>query len=566
MFFCADRCSRATRARERFAPNDYLNTVSLYDPDGQLASSTGPAGTFTYSYNALEKLDSYTINGVRTNLLLDAADNVIAAYNASGNLIANYQYGLGLVSQQAPGGSNSFYDFDLTGNTTAITNSAGATVNTYGYLPFGEKLSSTGPAGNLFTYSGAEGVLDLGDGFYQTTYRTYSPTLGRFIQPDPSNFAGGDTNLYRYTANSPIGNVDPSGLGSVNLAAFFNSLSSAGKAAIDAVEGVAQTTGAVLESPEAIELEVEIHAEILKAIEEETGAALVGLTVPATGGASTPLELAEQAKTAKTIFKGLSLTGSLLFLVYEGIKNSPPLEAEPLHPPTAPAPPTRPFTWWADDPDIRDDYLDWVIKFKYRMGLFNSIDPNEIVGPAGGGANQEYITANQPLSYTVFFENQPTATAPAQDVTVTTTLDPNVDLSTFQLQSIGWGSEVLNVPPGLTSYSTRVSYVQPNTGKTILVDVSASLNFRRERSPGRSQRSTRRRWIRRPTRWRGSCRRIIPPGKATAYVSYAVDPVAGLPAARPSMPRPLSSLTKTPPSPPRPGPTSSTPALRRRAP
>ena len=94
---------------------------------------------------------------MRTNLLLDAAGNVIAAYDASGNLIANYQYGLRLISQQAPGGSNSFYDFDLTGNTTAITNSAGAIVNTYSYLPFGEKLSSTGPQGNIFTYSGASG-------------------------------------------------------------------------------------------------------------------------------------------------------------------------------------------------------------------------------------------------------------------------------------------------------------------------------------------------------------------------------------------------------------------------
>ena len=54
-------------------------TTYTYDAAGQLASSTGPAGTYTYSYNALGELDSYTINGVRTNLLLDAAGDVIAA-------------------------------------------------------------------------------------------------------------------------------------------------------------------------------------------------------------------------------------------------------------------------------------------------------------------------------------------------------------------------------------------------------------------------------------------------------------------------------------------------------
>ena len=64
---------------------------------------TGPAGTFTYSYNALSQLDSYTINGTRTNLLLDAAGEVIAAYDAAGTLIANYQYGLGLIPDRLPG-------------------------------------------------------------------------------------------------------------------------------------------------------------------------------------------------------------------------------------------------------------------------------------------------------------------------------------------------------------------------------------------------------------------------------------------------------------------------------
>ena len=116
-----------------------------------------------------------------------------------------------------------------------------------------------------------------------------------------------------------------------------------------------------------------------------------------------------------------------------------------------------------------------------------------------------------------------------KDVTVTSTLNPNVDLATFELLGIGWGSEVLSVPPGLISYSTRVSYVQPNTGKTILVDVSAALDSSNAPpSPGRSQRSTRRHWTRPPTALAG----FLPPdnssGQGIGYVSYAVDPVAGL--------------------------------------
>jgi len=42
--------------------------------------------------------------------------------------------------------------------------------------------------------------------------REYSPTLGRFIERDPIGFEAGDNNWYRFVANGPTGNTDPSGL------------------------------------------------------------------------------------------------------------------------------------------------------------------------------------------------------------------------------------------------------------------------------------------------------------------------------------------------------------------
>jgi hypothetical protein len=41
---------------------------------------------------------------------------------------------------------------------------------------------------------------------------TFSPNLGRWLEEDPIGFEGGDSNLYRYVANTPTNATDPSGL------------------------------------------------------------------------------------------------------------------------------------------------------------------------------------------------------------------------------------------------------------------------------------------------------------------------------------------------------------------
>ena len=41
--------------------------------------------------------------------------------------------------------------------------------------------------------------------------RYYDTTTGRFLSEDPTKESGGDVNLYRYTGNDPINNLDPSG-------------------------------------------------------------------------------------------------------------------------------------------------------------------------------------------------------------------------------------------------------------------------------------------------------------------------------------------------------------------
>ena len=118
--------------------------------------------------------------------------------------------------------------------------------------------------------------------------------------------------------------------------------------------------------------------------------------------------------------------------------------------------------------------------YKKNVSVPTSHDPNEITGPAAYGS-QGFIPANDSLPYRIDFTNQATATAPAQTVVVTQQLSTNLDLSTFQLGDIGFGSTVISVPAGQTSYSTRVtlpSAAPAGTGPDgLYVDISASLNM-----------------------------------------------------------------------------------------
>lgn len=92
------------------------------------------------------------------------------------------------------------------GDTVAISRS-GIEDRKYKYGPFGESADST--AGYPFRFTGQR--LNAWTGLYHFKARAYSPTLGRFLQPDPIGYEAGP-NLYAYVSNNPIGLRDPTGL------------------------------------------------------------------------------------------------------------------------------------------------------------------------------------------------------------------------------------------------------------------------------------------------------------------------------------------------------------------
>ncbi|MEM8721924.1 MAG: RHS repeat-associated core domain-containing protein [Cyanobacteria bacterium P01_G01_bin.39] len=209
-------------------------TIYNYDLDGNLTSKTEGNKTWAYSYDVnnrlVEVIDSdnnltqyeydafgnrtATIyNGQRTEYLIDpfGYGDVIAEYDGDGNLIANYNHGIGLVSRTDANNIQAFYDFDGTGSTAALTGQAGAELNSYAYRPFGEDFYEVETVDNSFEYIGQWGVTEEVNGLDFMRARYYDSHSGRFVASDPIGLQGQDTNFYRYVNNDPVSYIDPEG-------------------------------------------------------------------------------------------------------------------------------------------------------------------------------------------------------------------------------------------------------------------------------------------------------------------------------------------------------------------
>jgi 6-phosphogluconolactonase (cycloisomerase 2 family) len=105
----------------------------------------------------------------------------------------------------------------------------------------------------------------------------------------------------------------------------------------------------------------------------------------------------------------------------------------------------------------------------------SSLDPNVKLGLQGAGPGG-YVSGSAELAYSIFFDNQPTATAPAQSVSVTDPLSPSVDAKTLVLGPIAFPNGVVNPPtiPLSVSPFTRTVDLRPVTN--LLVKVNATLN------------------------------------------------------------------------------------------
>jgi RHS repeat-associated protein len=462
------------------------NTTYTYDVGNRLIGVTSPTDTWSYHYDPLGNRVAVTHNGQTTRYLVDPTGlgDVLGEYDGSGNLIAHYTQGLGLTSRVDGSGAASYYDFDAVGSTAGLTGVAGGYVDRYAYMPFGEPLSISETVPNPYRYVGLFGARDGGNGLDFMGARAYDPTVGRFTQRDPINLAGG-ANLYRYAGNSPADAVDPSGLGPDLLVR------------VPTPQQAAEIGQAVQNSLKNL---VDILAENGKTLSQEQ---VADITASLSQNWSKEILNGDQRELVDLAYSGrLALTEKPLAFADTGRIAAEDVAKVASEAASAAEVAAGEFPAFVPD-EVRDGSLvdkklterfgQPLYKFKLpsdpRIGLVKDIissikvghsdtrqagphDPNFLSGPGGFGP-QGFVPDNASLPYTVFFENKPTAGAPAQVVTITHQLDANLDWSTFQLGDFSFGNFTVMVPPGRQDYSTRVD---ARSSLGVYVDVSAGLN------------------------------------------------------------------------------------------
>jgi len=204
-----------------------------YDAESRLTSvKQGSTAVASYAYNAQGRRKSKTVGSTTTDYVTDADNREVLEYDGtSGALERWYAFGQGpdavLGQMNVAAGTRETMIPDIEGSIIGTLDSGTGVLTKSGYQPFGENPSIiTGTYRYTTRRFDPEtaGSSAQPSGLYYYRARTYSPTWGRFLQPDPIGYASG-ANLYAYVGNDPLNDTDPSGFDTwslgLNLNGFF---------------------------------------------------------------------------------------------------------------------------------------------------------------------------------------------------------------------------------------------------------------------------------------------------------------------------------------------------------
>jgi len=435
-------------------------TTYTYNDENQMISVMAPSYSCVNTYDGSGNRVRMDYNGILKDFVIDpfGFGNLVGEYEGStGALLASYNHGFGLLTFEDSGEDVFFYTFNGMGSTSEITNNAGTILNAYNYSPFGKILSMTEDKDNTFEYIGQYGAMEITNGLYHIRAREFMPAIGRFISKDPMDKFGLSPNLYTYCYNSPNSLIDIDGLAPYDTSmtrTIINDFYKKGRgnwswAFGDAYEARQTDPSLALRDAE--------HYLFARDLMHEASKHW-GVKGQRTAG------VILKVATAAYSFLKLSPVNRVLFGWFAGS----------LKPATPPSWDEIWYGWIGVDEHFEDYYPADVVD-NVQIPSVLSRDPNEKSGPAGIGPHR-VITENIPLAYRIDFENDETATAPAQIVTIEDPLNQNFNWNTFELKTIGFGDVRITVPEKSQHFETIVPMNFNDVDFEVQIEVGINLD------------------------------------------------------------------------------------------
>jgi RHS repeat-associated protein len=186
--------------------NDGVNSLA-YDAENRMISSSGSAGSGTYSYRA-SGLRAVKVSGGTTTIYLFDGSKDIAEYT-NGTLANEYVYlNRSLLASYLSG--TLYYHVKDHQSSRVVLDSVGNIAGQKGHYAFGEDWYMTALTSRHFTSY----ERDSESSNDNALHRFLVNRLGRFSSTDPSPGGGENPqrfNLYNYTSNDPVNKLDPDG-------------------------------------------------------------------------------------------------------------------------------------------------------------------------------------------------------------------------------------------------------------------------------------------------------------------------------------------------------------------
>jgi RHS repeat-associated protein len=200
-------------------------TTYAYDALGNLVTVTppSPGATITYLYDGLNRRIGKKVGStlIKRWIYRDSLYPVAEIDGTNNKLVARYVFGSRpnipdlVIRPNASGTANTTYRLiaDHVGSPRlAIEVTAGTVAYRADYSAFGEATPGVGTSLDWVPFGFAGGLYDKDTGLVRFGARDYDPQTGRWTSKDPILFSAGQSNLYVYAGNDPIGNMDPDGL------------------------------------------------------------------------------------------------------------------------------------------------------------------------------------------------------------------------------------------------------------------------------------------------------------------------------------------------------------------